>query len=38
MENRDRVLAELGGREPLLALLEDMAKRWLGHDGLMAPP
>ena len=34
MENRERMLAELGGREPLLDLLEDMAKRWLAHDGL----
>jgi len=34
MENRERILAELGGREPLLDLLEDMAKRWLAHDGL----
>ncbi|MHB8985142.1 MAG: DUF6125 family protein [Eubacteriales bacterium] len=34
MENRERVLAELGGSENLYGLLEDLAKRWLAHDGL----
>lgn len=34
MENRERVLAEPGGSENLHALLEDLAKRWLAHDGL----
>lgn len=34
MKNRNQILSELGNREFLLALLEDMAKRWLAHDGL----
>lgn len=34
MENRERILSELATRESLLDLIEDLAKRWLAHDGL----
>lgn len=34
MENRYSPLLEFSSRESLVALLEDMAKRWLAHDGL----
>ncbi|MCL6559524.1 MAG: DUF6125 family protein [Firmicutes bacterium] len=34
MENRYNALLEFSSRESLVALLEDMAKRWLAHDGL----
>jgi len=32
--NNNKALLETESRESLLALLEDMAKRWLAHDGL----
>lgn len=34
MSGNNPVLQELQTRESLLTLLEDMAKRWLAHDGL----
>lgn len=34
MGNNNEALLEMDSRESLLALLEDMAKRWLAHDGL----
>lgn len=34
MENRKEVLKELGKKGFLEELIEDMAKRWLAHDGL----
>lgn len=34
MDNIYQALSELNSRESFLALVEDMAKRWLAHDGL----